>query len=282
MLSFLKEYYIDLNNDVSLSQRHIHLKNNDCKKESVFAFLKGSMSLEASLVMPIFIFFLMTIIFSLEMIRLQSDVTEALHQEFCNIYEKSEEGILGEVFFEYMDLKKNPYRAVVGGRSGIELSDKSSIEADGHIFIEALFNEKNYIYLIPVLDKYKIVNDSFEGHAFTGFVTGFGNEFEYEEAEYVYVAENGVKYHRNQDCRYIKITPKAVGIEEINNLRNNGGGKYYPCERCAHLGAHTVYITPEGASYHGDAACPSLKRTLYMMTLKEATENGYTPCSNCG
>ena len=43
-------------------------------------FFKGSMAFEGSLVLPIFLFFMMTVLLGLESVRFQSNVQEALHQ----------------------------------------------------------------------------------------------------------------------------------------------------------------------------------------------------------
>lgn len=252
------------------------------EKEGVFASLKGSMSLEASLVIPVFMFFLMTIILSIKMVKLQSDATEALHQEFAVMFEEASADYFGAAFTEYMNSLKNPYLMVRGGEGGINLVSNSSIDEDGIINIEATYVEKEFTNLIPVNLIYRTVTDRIYGHAFNGYVMGNEEDGGFLEEEYVYVTEKGTRYHRNPDCSFIKIIPKAVDADEVDNLRNNAGGKYYPCARCGHLGAKVYYITDDGTSYHGDAGCPSLKRTVNMITLKEAISNGYLPCSKCG
>ncbi len=83
-----------------------------------------------------------------------------------------------------------------------------------------------------------------------------------------------------RECTYLCVEIEAVKYEQIEDLRNFSGGKYYACERCRPLKAGTVYITSEGRSYHGQADCSSLKRTIYMVPLKEVAE--YDPCSKCG
>ncbi|MCF0150560.1 MAG: phosphate acyltransferase PlsX [Firmicutes bacterium] len=100
--------------------------------------------------------------------------------------------------------------------------------------------------------------------------------------EYVYVTLSGSKYHNSSDCIYLKTTPVCIDYDELVVKRNNSGGKYYPCERCKRAYSGVVYITWEGSKYHSESDCPSLKRTVNIITLKEALDNGYSACSRCG
>jgi len=265
----------------TLSHRHNENPKINTEKEGVFASLRGSMSLEASLVIPIFMFFLMTILLSIKMVKLQSDATEALHQEYSLLYD---EGTCdeGKGFFEYLDNLNNPYLIVEGNKGGIKIDYIKDPSEDGLAVIEASYVAKSFIRLIPVDISYRKFTDRIYGHLFTGYTNDFDNEDDYGDFEYVYVAKNGEKYHRNKDCQYIRITPLVVNYDAIKNMRNNAGAKYYACERCYVKGANTLYITEEGNRYHADSDCPSLKRTIYMITLKEAVEDGYSPCSKCG
>ena len=54
-----------------------------------------------------------------------------------------------------------------------------------------------------------------------------------EREKTVYVTETGIVYHEDYHCTHLEAvnTPGAgVGVP---GLRNEDGGKYYPCEHCA-------------------------------------------------
>ena len=100
--------------------------------------------------------------------------------------------------------------------------------------------------------------------------------------EYVDVTRRGLKYHLSESCSYLNVHSRQVSYEELVNARNKNGGKYYPCERCRPSHSGSVYITEDGGSYHSRKDCYSLRRTIRIVPLKEAIDNGYSLCSKCG
>jgi len=105
--------------------------------------------------------------------------------------------------------------------------------------------------------------------------SGFGTS----EDETVYVTATGMVYHRDYHCTYLDLSIHMVSKEELEGLRNDSGGKYYPCEHCGG-GWGGVYITDSGDRYHGSLSCSALKRTVYAVPLSEAAGKG--ACSKCG
>ena len=104
------------------------------------------------------------------------------------------------------------------------------------------------------------------------------------EETIVYVTANGEVYHRSLSCRVLNIRPTAVPAAEIGEYRNNGGGKYYPCDYCCRgrpVTAGMVYITDDGVRYHADRDCGEITRYIRKIALSEAEEK-YRPCHFCG
>ena len=207
--------------------------------------LNASLSVEASLVLPLFLFFVITVMSLLVMAKEQSETIMELHQNALSMYESSATG-----------------------------DDGSMIEIN-----------KDYIQY-PVIRFFSFlsvsVKDRIVMHPFTGY-TGNGGQFgEKEPDEYVYVTKNGTKYHRNPSCSYINIRPHSSGAESIKEARNSYGRKYRACDVCHPKLSGLLFITGDGECYHCRSDCPALKRTVYMVTLKEAAANGYTACSKCG
>lgn len=124
-------------------------------------------------------------------------------------------------------------------------------------------------------------------------------------AQTVYITKSGTKYHKS-DCRYLSQSKIAVDLKEAVDRR------YLPCSVCSppikskadsegtKLGAfqtknattektnnpqnavsdQAVYITKTGTKYH-KSGCNYLKSSKFQITLDEAIERGYTPCSVC-
>ena len=105
-----------------------------------------------------------------------------------------------------------------------------------------------------------------------------------QEEAVVYVTATGTVYHRSLACRVLNIRPAAVPANEVGELRNSGGGKYYPCDYCCRgktVREGMVYITDDGSRYHADRDCGEITRYVRKMALSEA-QGKYPPCRFCG
>lgn len=263
-------------------------KNVSFKKRAFFLSsgkTKGGMALEGSLVLPVFLFFMMTVLLSLEVVRFQSQVQEALQQtgnriaflEYqVNYSEGTRESAIGQIR-KYLRNQTAPYLCVQGGEKGVILEDLSKPE-NGEIEYKVNYNLKPFITWIPIGNI--TINDRFFSHGWTGYTNLNVGEKEDSQEKYVYITRTGSKYHLSCDCTYLRIQIQAADYNQISTMRNSEGGKYYACSRCRPLNGGIVYITSDGGSFHGHADCSSLKRTVYMVPLSELSEYGL--CSKCG
>lgn len=96
----------------------------------------------------------------------------------------------------------------------------------------------------------------------------------------VYVTENGLVYHKDYHCSYLDLSIRMTHMGTVSDLRNESGGRYYPCEHCMKGNAGTIYITNFGDRYHSSLSCSGLKRTIYAIPVSEAAGKG--ACSKCG
>ena len=245
---------------------------------------KAGMALEGSLVLPAFLFFIMTALLSLEAVRFQSQMQEALHQtgnrdaflEYQVKYSGKVRENTSAQIKEYLGNQTAPYLCIQGGQGGIALQNLSDLEK-GTIEYKVTYSLKSFINWIPIGDV--TINDRFFSHGWTGYRDTKMQEEEKEQEIYVYITRTGSKYHLSSDCTYLRIKIQAVDYSQTGSLRNSNGGKYYACIRCGPLNGGTVYITSDGGSFHGQADCSSLKRTVYMVPLNKIA--GYKPCSKC-
>ena len=97
--------------------------------------------------------------------------------------------------------------------------------------------------------------------------------------EMVYVAENGVVYHNDINCTYIRLSISPTSLDQVKNLRNEYGGKYHPCEKCGRHASGVVFITKDGDRYHSSLECSGLKRTISQVSMEEAGH--LRPCPRC-
>ena len=102
-----------------------------------------------------------------------------------------------------------------------------------------------------------------------------------EEEELVYVTENGTVYHCSMECTHLNLSIREVAFGSVDGRRNEAGGRYRPCERCAKYSdtPAIVWITQEGNRYHTDRECGGLKRNVQTKRKSEVT---LPPCRRCG
>ena len=269
------------------------------KKDAV----KASMTVEASLVLPLFIFFFVNVMTLFNIVKVQSDMEAALHQTG------------NEMSLMAFDLRFGEGLAGRNGRSGLasiagaagvvyarekireylgEGIDKSCVTEgyEGISFLQSrvmlgndnidIVMDYNVHPMIPVVGfKDFPVEARYYGHAWTGYDISAGFTAQENEEEMVYVTEHGEVYHRSIDCEHLHLKPRSVDVSEIGSLRNNDRKKYYSCEYCGdHIGAGNVFITGYGEKYHSSLNCPGLKRKIYTIPLSEVGSR--RPCSSCG
>lgn len=240
--------------------------------------LKGSMALEGCLVLPLFLFFIVTLLFSLEIVRFQSDCMEALYQagnKECMMAGK--EDLIEETYMrQYLDAQVMPYLCLRGEREGITVTRHR--DDMGNLELEAFYSVRPFVPWLPVGTIQ--IKEHFFGHEWVGYL-GNGSGGQSSETElYVYVTQSGERYHCSPGCTYLKTDLRMVSKELVKALRNASGEKYYACEVCGSVKENQVYISRWGNRYHSEAGCSALKRTVYRIPLSQAGSR--TPCSKCG
>lgn len=253
----------------------------------LFSFcLKGSMALEGCLVLPVFMLFMATLLYGIEVVRFQSDLYEAVHQtgsEICFLAYQEEYGASGGKNIKaaegeikhWLGEQLLPFLCVEGGREGIQIT--ADERGRGNMEIRVSCSIKPLIRTLPLGNI--IINDRYYGHGFVGYTGETGSESGGKEI-YVYVTPSGSRYHLSEDCRYLKVRIQAVMGEKLEEQRNSSGGRYYPCDLCRPGREGLVYLTEWGDRYHGSPDCSSIKRTVFIIPLSEAGNR--TACSSCG
>ncbi len=245
---------------------------------------KSSMTVEASILLPLLLFFFLHLMSVVEMLRLHSKLTFALWESgnqlavyvaipdelgekipdvaVSYIYVKNRmESFLGK---EYLD--NSP---LVSGRQGLNYLASSY---DGNcIDIGLTYEVAPPISVFPF--SYLRMANRYYGKAWTGYENT-------PDIRYVYVTIYGEVWHCRADCTHIFISVKETGWDRIKYLRNVNGRKYYPCELCEEKEKGDVaYYTDQGDRYHKDRDCSSLVR--YIRAIMWSDNLSYRPCSRC-
>ena len=276
---------------------------------------RAGLTVEAALVLPLFLFFIFNVLFLIDVVRLQSSITGALQQAGDRICEYawypefavgdgaagSGEGdspgpggigkdflslayvsgeVRGNLGSEYLN-----HTCLRGGASGISFLQSRILSGNDIVEIHADYKTRPFIQVMNGPDF--SIRSTYYAHAWTGYEIGSGTgggegENKDEAAEDpVIVAENGVVYHRDPDCVYLKPHVRGVDATDLDHLRADDGSIYHPCEYC-HPSQHgQVYITPDGNRYHSSADCSRIKRTTHEEPSEEAAQH-LRPCPKCG
>lgn len=245
--------YIMKKGVVSLQANHmfsviLHKSIQTYKRISLCLFLKknqknASMTLEAALVLPLFLFALMNVMSLIEVYRLQSNMNMKLHQTAKEM-------------------------AVIG--AAVDMTGKEEC-------IDLVYPYKAKVFAASIGFDEFVMFSRMRTRAWTGYDNETAQKDDKEET--VFVTEYGEAYHTTKSCSYLKLSIRAVNLDYVGNLRNANGECYYACEKCGSKCTNTIFVTSYGNRYHSTLGCNGLKRTIKEIPISQAGDR--KPCKKC-
>lgn len=253
------------------------------KEERASAFTsKGSITLEAAIVVPIFFFAMLCMACLLEMMSIQTTMRNALYSVGKEIAQQaysspmiSTYGI-GQHVIKNIGAEKLDNSMIAGGAGGVDCSHSTSNWNTAVIDLSVRYDLEIPILMfrIPAISQ----EETLRVKGWTGYVAGANGE---ATEEVVYVTDYGLVYHKSMNCTYLELSIQAVRASEVETLRSESGAKYHPCELCGNdvVNGDRVYITDYGTRYHTSLECSKVKRNIYAVPLDEVY--GLGGCSKC-
>lgn len=250
------------------------LKRNGLKNGALLRSLqKGSLTVETALVLPWFLFAMVTVLYLFRVMQIQYMVGDALDKavaETALVRETTPEKAENSVkllFYKELVANQCPISMINLGMAGFIWDDSDKNE-------EYLNVEVNYQIKMPgwlLKSNMLQVTETSRCRRWTG-IPGSGSNQSF--GEWVYITPEGSVYHRSRECTHLKLS--------IHSVTAKAAEGYRPCELCAKGEKITavVYITEEGECYHTKLNCSGLKRTIYMVPLTQVKR--WSPCSRCG
>lgn len=249
--------------------------------------IAGSMTVEAALVFPVFLFGLTALLYLFVLLRVQTEIGRALTNagrelaQDAGTMEGMESSLIsgargGQKVREYMS-DCSGVKIIKQGVNGISLTGSAWNREDSMLVLRASYQ----VILPPGISWFHPICVT-QTKTVRGW-TGFGKRQPFlstQGEEVVYVTDYGTVYHRRLNCSHLKLSIRQTSITQVGGLRNEGGGKYTPCERCRKGGSQLVYITGDGKRYHESLNCPGLVRGIHTVRLSDI--GGLPPCSVCG
>ena len=271
------------------------------------AYLKASATVEGALVIPIVLFAILTIIYLLQVVAIETRINAALFEtarrcsSYAYIYENATEiptsadsssntikeiamsgindGIFLGMFIDTLGSDFASKNHIVGGNAGFVILRSSILNNNSQIkvCIDYVISNPFDIFGFGLIKrKAEIVTDGWLGEDKDAFEE-FSDD---EDEEYVYITKDGEVYHKDLSCTYISRDILSTSLSNIKNLRNESGAIYYPCDFCkGEINTGTVYYTSYGTRYHNLEECSQLHREVLRVPLSSVA--GRRPCSKC-
>ena len=247
------------------------LKHNGLKNGALFCFLsRGSLTVETALILPLFLFAMVTVLFLFRVLELQYVVGEALDKAVAEAALQKEisaqevENAVKRLFYKKLAKKDAQVSLINLEWAGFSWEDSGTDET--YIDVKVAYQVKLPGWILR--NRMLAVTECSRSRRWTG-MSGAGANGSY--GEWVYITPEGSVYHRSRDCTHLKLSIQSVPAETASGYR--------ACELCGEGKEVTplVYITQEGECYHTKLNCSGLKRTVYMIPLMQA--EGRNPLS---
>ncbi len=257
------------------------LINYKGERASAFTF-RGSLTLEASIVVPLFFFAILCLAYLLEIMAVQTTMRNALcsvgkevaQKAYVNNYPTSRE--IERKMVENIGVTTLENSIIFGGAEGLDCSKTRCNRSTGVMDLHVRYEIEIPVFMFHISPI--AYEESIRIKGWNGYVTTLGGD---AEKEIVYVTETGIVYHKDAACTYLDMSIHMVRISEIDEVRNASGGKYYPCEACGEKrnDIEMYYITEYGTRYHTTLDCKKIQRNVYSIPIDEAY--GLGGCSKC-
>lgn len=255
---------------------------------------RGSATVEAAIVMPLFIYAVAAVIYMMQIMMIKQDMNTAMYNtvrtmsKYSYVYNKlsdSDKEVSAITAYgtllSYLGVDYAKNNHIVGGNAGIVMLGTKVLGKDADISVKVTYSVKNPldvfgIGIVPITQTYSV----------QGWVGDEGVSSELKdskEEKAVYITLYGEVYHTNEDCAYIELSVVSILASGLYEARNLGGGKFYACELCMDnvklQAASEVYITEYGDRYHSSRECSGIKRTIIKVPLSKVEERQL--CKKC-
>lgn len=243
----------------------------------------GSITVEATLVLPVFIFVFTGILYLNQLLYGEEQVQCALEQaaketslEYTLVHKKL------AVNAAFMSAKVN---AAISGRKNKNRSIVCVVRAKVDEETDQMDFQAEYTVVSPISllgKKTFLFREGYYGKAFTGVLTRM-SESEQGEDVLVYVTKTGSVYHKSITCNHLKLSLQELTVKELEEKRSRDGSIYYPCEKCCGGNAfpdnQNVIICNYGNRYHVKKNCQKISRSIREIPISQV--NGKAPCKTC-
>lgn len=268
----------------------MHKIINGNGRMSLSSLRRASLTIEAAMSLPLFLFAMISVLYFIQVVdisvRLTGAICETSNEMAVYAYVKEAGKLQGSSVSDIITgglsaaNAKNKIKTrgrLEENKGNLSLIKSSFLKEGQMIDLAGTYQVKYPITLLPIKQMKIAVRGRVRAWTGRDGVNGDGSGE--GEGALVLITVNGKVYHKDPECTHIKLSIKPVDKDSVGHLRNESGGKYYPCGQCKG-GSNTVYITDTGDKYHSSLGCSGLKRGILLVPMSEVTD--WQPCSRCG
>lgn len=237
---------------------------------------RGNAVLEATLILPLFIFAMIAIYMIGQCNLAKGMVYEAAAEtaeyiaEFDYLYEGNV--VLAKAkFADYVDDQYLVDKYVKDGINGVHFYRSDFKNNDNQVMLRCDYKVEIALPFIPKLSS--LVSFEIVQNAYVGDGTGKENTKLDDGEEYVYITDNKDVYHSTRGCSHLALSISQVSIEYAKKCG------YIPCDFCGNSCGDKVIVCDSGGKYHSNSSCSGLKRSVYRVKKSEVSYLG--GCSRC-
>ena len=251
----------------------------------------AGMTVEAAVVLPLMLYFLLNLSCAIELIRLHGNLQLALWEVGSRLavygyaLEDSDVASLFTGFYiqdqviEYAGKEYLDNSPLKNGSQGISMWESDIFSSEDELDVIVTYSVAPWSGL-AAFSSFRMANRYYT-HIWNGYEIPDNPGQSEQELDIVYITENGEVYHVDRNCTYLVLSVREVSRYEAETAVNQWGKGYSPCEKCKPESISlTLYITEEGERYHSDRNCSGLKRTVF--SVLRSSVAGYRACSRCG
>lgn len=244
----------------------------------------ASMTIEAAVVIPVFLLAISTILSILDIYRVQALVKTSLHQSalelgmYAYASEAGHNSPAGMISSSVCTIYAQTRMPELGDY--VKVSTLGSGYKNHTVTLCARIEYRIPLSIVP-LPTLHFYNES-RVNSWVGANAEDENGItDSDSEEMVYVSDYESVYHTSASCTHLDLTIHQDVLSNMGSLRNAYGGKYHMCEKCGILssGNRVVYYSEKGDCYHMQEECSGLKRTVALV--KKSDIEGLHQCQRC-
>ena len=255
------------------------------------AFCLASLTLEASLELPLFLICMILVLHYSVVCRVSTEFSSKMAETaeqmalaaYTKVYDDSNHIIRGALSDTWAYSQVVPKAVDKDAVKNASFLLSSFLKENDRISLVLTYQVKSPFQILKVPLTVWVLKISIRGFTGREGQSGSGGpgKGSTDAGSQVYVTDNGRVYHTDPDCTHLKLTITKIPKSKLKTARNYKGARYKRCHYCGGKikDGDSVYVNPYGDTYHTSISCSGLTRRINMVSKEDVA--GMRECSDC-